>query len=101
MACGAAGSPDERRRRPFPSADAAAEWFADEARAAGLDFVHFNGMSGKYYQPEIMAPGVAMFDYDNDGDLDVYLSRAECSDRAAAAAAPSRSKIASIGTISS
>ena len=30
-------------------------------------------MSGKFYQPEIMAPGVALFDYDNDGDLDVFL----------------------------
>ena len=30
-------------------------------------------MSGQFYQPEIMGPGVAMFDYDNDGDLDVYL----------------------------
>ena len=35
--------------------------------------MHFNGMSGKFYYPEIMAPGVALFDYDNDGDLDVYL----------------------------
>ena len=30
-------------------------------------------MSGKFYQPEIMGPGAALFDYDNDGDLDVFL----------------------------
>src|SRR6185503_2887431 len=54
-----------------------AEWFTDRAREAGLDFIHFNGMSGKFYQPEIMAPGVALFDFDNDGDLDVYLVQGE------------------------
>ena len=50
-----------------------AEWFVDRAEQSGLDFVHVNGMSGRFYLPEIMAPGVALFDYDNDGDLDVFL----------------------------
>ena len=53
------------------------EWYTDVAQASGLDFVHFNGMSGKFYQPEVMGPGSALLDYDNDGDLDVYLVQGE------------------------
>ena len=51
----------------------AGEWFIERAQETGLDFVHFNGMSGEVYYPEIMAPGVGLLDYDNDGDLDVYV----------------------------
>ncbi len=49
------------------------EIFTDRAREAGVDFVHFNGMSGSHYYPEVMGSGVALFDYDNDGDLDIFL----------------------------
>src|SRR5207249_260286 len=52
---------------------AGGEWFVERAAESGLDFVHFNGMSGEFYDAEIFAPGVALLDYDNDGDLDVYL----------------------------
>jgi hypothetical protein len=47
--------------------------FVESAAAVGLTFEHRNGASGQYYMPEVMGAGVALFDYDNDGDLDVFL----------------------------
>ena len=51
----------------------AAAWFVDRADESGLRFVHVNGMSGQRYFPEVMPPGVGLLDFDNDGDLDVFL----------------------------
>src|SRR6266571_3387436 len=48
-------------------------WFTDAASQSGLTFTHFNGMTGEFLYPEIMPPGVALFDYDGDGDLDVFI----------------------------
>ena len=52
---------------------AAEPLFVESAAATGLAFTHVNGATGQYYLPELMGAGVALFDYDNDGDLDVFL----------------------------
>lgn len=53
-------------------ADEASPIFVEAEQEAGLDFVHFNGMTGDFYLTEITGQGGALFDYDGDGDLDLY-----------------------------
>jgi hypothetical protein len=56
-------------RAPF----AAEPSFLEVAAGVGLNFTHVNGATGQYYMPEQMGPGAALIDYDNDGDLDVFV----------------------------
>lgn len=47
--------------------------FQDVAEETGLRFRHFIGATGSYFVPEIFGSGIAVLDYDADGDLDVYI----------------------------
>jgi len=47
--------------------------FEDVADKAGIRFVTENSPTPEKHQPETMPAGVALFDYDGDGLLDIYL----------------------------
>ena len=51
----------------------AASYFRDVTDAMKLDFRHINGFSADRRLVETMGSGGALFDFDNDGDLDLYL----------------------------
>src|ERR1700721_2232259 len=47
--------------------------FTDATAALGLHFRYLASHTAKHYLPETMGAGVALFDYDNDGRLDIFL----------------------------
>jgi hypothetical protein len=48
--------------------------FVDVARGSGVDFVHVSGMTPEKLFPTANGSGVAVFDYDGDGKLDLYFA---------------------------
>ena len=56
-----------------PRSTSGAPWFVDRAAETGLDFSHHSDRSEEFFYPEVIGSGAALFDSDNDGDLDVFL----------------------------
>jgi len=46
--------------------------FSDVTKETGITFVHTDGSSGQRYIVESVSCGLALFDYDGDGDVDIY-----------------------------
>lgn len=45
----------------------------DVTAQSGITFEHTDGSHGRYYIVESVSSGLALFDYDGDGDIDIYL----------------------------
>jgi enediyne biosynthesis protein E4 len=57
---------------PVPTAPAGPIRLTEVTRETGIRFVHCNGSSGQKYIVETVTAGLALFDYDGDGDEDIY-----------------------------
>jgi hypothetical protein len=68
--------PQADRQAPATSAtrpSGTAEIFVDVTQRLGVNFRHQASHTSKKYLPETMGAGVALFDYDNDGRVDIFL----------------------------
>ncbi len=67
--------------------------FRDITTLAGVDFVHVNGYTGDLLLPEVIGSGGALFDYDNDGDLDLFAVQGSALRAAAPGVSPPRHRL--------
>jgi hypothetical protein len=60
------------RSAPPPSKGSWDVQFIEMLGDSGIEFVHENGASGERYVVEPMSSGIALFDFDSDGLIDIY-----------------------------
>src|SRR6202047_3491632 len=68
-----AAGPSPQGPKPVEPAKPLPGKFVDVSSAIGLHFQYVSSHTLKHYLPETMGAGVALFDYDNDGHLDIFL----------------------------
>jgi hypothetical protein len=67
LGCGPTKPSEEKAKKSGPI------WLEDVTDKVGLDFVHEAGPVGDYFMPQQVGSGAALFDFDRDGRLDIYL----------------------------
>src|SRR5438270_7031655 len=74
IAIGASGASERSISQPPPLSQLIPGKFRDIASEVGIDFHYLPSHTSKKYLVETMGPGVALFDFDNDGRLDIFLA---------------------------
>ncbi len=73
--------------------------FTEISREAGIEFVYYGNPSPEHYMTEQNGGGVALFDYDGDHELDVFLVNGSNFDRPAEAAGASNRMYRAVGRL--
>jgi len=86
-----AGFAAQAQQSPTRKSTSVPAKFVDVTSALGVDFQHAAPHTSKKYLIETMGSGVALFDYDNDGRLDLFLvNGAEINDPSPLGAVPQK-----------
>src|ERR1700685_4328582 len=91
LGLGQSGHPEDSPGNPSESKAAVSGRFVDVTEKAGIHFKQEASKTAKKYLLEAMGSGVAVFDYDNDGRLDIFFANgARIDDPTAAGAIPQK-----------